>query len=78
VAVALATGWERWSGAILHNELIVQGEAYPLGLHYNGSLCNIAWGVVFARILALVFERWVSSSLCHCEAPILRLLRASQ
>lgn len=56
MAVALATGWERWSGAILHNELIVQGEAYPLGLHYNGSLCNIALGVVFASFLALALS----------------------
>jgi hypothetical protein len=63
VAVALATGWARWRGAILHNELIVQGEANPKGLNYNGLLCNLALGVVFARILALVFERWVSSSL---------------
>jgi hypothetical protein len=59
----LANGWARWSGAILHNGVIVQGEAYPSGLHYNCSLCNLALGVVFARILALVFERWVSSSL---------------
>ncbi|SNB07139.1 hypothetical protein JIP1600_1470004 [Flavobacterium psychrophilum] len=59
----MASGWARWRAAILHNELIVQGVAYPSGLHYNGSLCNIALGVVFASFLALVFERWESSSL---------------
>ncbi len=63
MAVALASGWERWSGAILHNGVIVQGEAYPSGLHYNCSLCNLALGVVFTSFLALVFERWESSSL---------------
>jgi len=51
----LASGWARWRAAILHNELIVQGEAYPLGLHYNGLLCNIALGVVERGVSALVF-----------------------
>ena len=53
--------------AILHNELIVSSHSVFDGLNYNGLLCNIAWGVVFASFLALVFERWVSSSLFYFQ-----------
>ena len=63
VAVALAIGRARWGTAILHNKLIVQGVAYPTGLHYNGLLCNIAWEWFLCWIQALVFWRWVNSSL---------------
>lgn len=43
LAEASAVGWRVGSAAILHNELIVKGEANPKGLHYNCLLCNIAW-----------------------------------
>jgi len=32
VGRSLGSGWERWGGAILHNGIMVQGEANPLGL----------------------------------------------
>ena len=54
-AVALASGWARWEGAILHNMLMMRGAAYPKGLQHNGLLCNIAWGVVVRWVSALVF-----------------------
>lgn len=63
LAVASAIGWERWRGAILHNSLIVQGEANPQGLNYKRLLCNLALGVVERWDSALAFERWKSSAL---------------
>ena len=48
----------RWRGAILHNELMMQGVAYPKGLQHNGLLCNIALGVVERGVSALVFCAW--------------------
>ena len=57
-------GRAHWEGAILHNELIVKGVAYPEGLHYNGLLCNIAWGWFWA------FERWVAAYCFFCLTGI--------